>query len=274
MLNKIKNILYHIFYKYGYIRNYILFPICGFFRKKHIYPFCQGYEFIDDLRGKHTGKRCFILATGPSLIKEDVERLNGEITIAVNSFYKLFDSSTFRPSYYMVLDPDVQNTVLLNNKYPIESWAKNAIFMNSISEERLPSVYYLPYCYQNHWFKVLDIGFNHGKNLKFTEDILYGIYDKYTVTNAAIDMAIHMGCKEIYLLGVDCNYSGPQQYFLKPDKGTFTPNEIQAMLLQKSMMTGYHFMERETRKRGIKIFNATRGGMLEAFERVNFDDIV
>ena len=39
------------------------------------------------------------------------------------------------------------------------------------------------------------------------------------------------------------------------------------------MMTGYKFMEQETKKRGIIIFNATCGGMLEEFERVDFDKV-
>lgn len=273
MIYKIKLFLYQLLSKYGYIRNYLVFPICGFFRKKHIYPFYKGYEFIDDLRDKHIGKRCFILATGPSLQKNDVEKLNNEITFAVNTFYKMYDDSSFRPNYYVILDPDGQKNILKDNKHPIDKWAKDAVFMNSIVRDRLKNVLYLPYCYQNHWFKSLDINFNHSDNLKFSDNILYGIYDKYTVTNAAIDIAIHMGCNEIYLLGVDCNYSGPNIYFSEVSKDFYKPNEIQAFLIQKAMIAGYDFMEQESQKRGIKILNATRGGMLESFKRVDFDTL-
>lgn len=42
---------------------------------------------------------------------------------------------------------------------------------------------------------------------------------------------------------------------------------------RKTMITGYRFMERETKKRGIHIFNASRGGMLEEFDRVDFDSL-
>lgn len=269
----IKNWIIHIFYPFGYIRNYILFPISGFLRVHHVPFVYDKYKFIDDIRDKYKGKRCFVIATGPSLRMEDVEKLKDEVTIGMNSFYRGFDKTDFRPSYYIALDPDVQNSLLDNYNGEISDLAKEKVLMNSIVKDRVPGVDYLPYCYQNHWFNIFNDKFDYSKNLKYTNDMLFGIYDKYTVTNAAIDLAIHLGCKEIYLLGVDCNYSGPAKYFVKPSTDTFTPDEMQAFLQQKAMMTGYRFMDQETKKRGFKIFNATRGGMLEEFERVDFDTI-
>lgn len=269
--------LLHLFYPFGYIRNYVLFPIAGFLRVHHVPPFYSKYAFIEQLKGKHTGERCFILATGPSLRLEDVEQLGSEITIAVNSFYKLYPKTDFRPTYYMSLDPDSASNVEAANAGHIRDLAKEQVFFNSIVKHRVEGASYLPCCYQNHWFKIFQPGFNHAKNLKYSENLLWGIYDKYTVTTAAIDLAIYMGCTEIYLLGTDCNYSGPTAYFYQtdgnPDSNAFKPDEWQAAMTQKAMMTGYRFLEQETRKRGVRVFNATRGGMLEEFERVDFDTL-
>lgn len=270
----IKSSLVHIFYPFGYIRNYVLFPIAGFLRVNHIPSFYNDYRFIDDIRDKYKGKRCFIIATGPSLRMEDVEKLKDEVTIGMNSFYRVFDKTDFRPTYYIALDPDVQNSILKNYKGELSDLAKEKLFMNSIVKERIPGVEYLPYCYQNHWFKIFTKDFDYAKNLKFTKDLLFGIYDKYTITNAAIDLAIHLGCKEIYLIGVDCKYSGPTQYFVNPGSGTHYMNQYEAYCTQIAMMTGYRFMEQETKKMGVKVYNATRGGMLEEFERIDFDEVV
>ena len=95
----IKSSLVHIFYPFGYIRNYVLFPIAGFLRINHIPPFYNKYKFIDDIRDKYKGKRCFIIATGPSLRMQDVERLENEITIGMNSFYRIYDKTQFRPTF-------------------------------------------------------------------------------------------------------------------------------------------------------------------------------
>ena len=77
---EIKYALIHIFSRFGYIRNYFLFPISGFLRVHHI-PFAyEEFRFIDEIKNKYKGQRCFIIATGPSLTVEDVERLNDERT--------------------------------------------------------------------------------------------------------------------------------------------------------------------------------------------------
>ena len=39
------------------------------------------------------------------------------------------------------------------------------------------------------------------------------------------------------------------------------------------MILAYKEAKRISEEKGIKIYNATRGGMLEVFERVNFDDL-
>ncbi len=274
VLRNIYHKIIYIFYPFGYIRNYIIFPIKAYLRVHHVKKFYNDYKFLDDIKNKHKGERCFILATGPSLRVEDVEKLSDETTIAVNSFYKIYNQTQFRPTYYVVLDPDVQSSFIEKCPYQMNEVAKKMIFMNDMEKDKRKGINYIPYCYQDHWFNIFNTKYDYSKNLKFSDNLLWGMYDKYTVTNAAIELAIHMGFKEIYLLGVDCNYNGPKKYFVQPDKDTFSPNELQAMLTQKAMMTGYNFMEREAKKRKIDIFNATRGGMLEEFERVEFDKVI
>ena len=51
-------------------------------------------------KGLHTGKRCFILATGPSIRTENFKPLKNEICIATSDFYKHEDYRLIRPRYY------------------------------------------------------------------------------------------------------------------------------------------------------------------------------
>ncbi len=111
---------------------------------------------------------------------------------------------------------------------------------------------------------------SHAAEFKETEAELYG-------KKAAIEAAIYMGCKEIYLLGVDCNYSLKNLHFMKTeyDDEKWSPNKNVdvAEIQQMSNIIGYEFIKKEAEKRSVKIYNATRGGSLEVFERVNSDDI-
>lgn len=200
--------LLHIFSPYGYIRNYIVFPLLGTLRKFHIYPFYKKYECLDSYKNKYEGQRCFIVATGPSLRITDLEKINNELSIGVNSLYSIFTETEFRPTFYIALDTDLGGCIKHNSKIRPCEFAKEKSFFNPMMKEKFENIAYIPICYQNHWFKVFSKNFNYSKNLKFTKDIVWGVYDKYTITNVAIDLAIHLGCNEIFLLGVDCNYSG------------------------------------------------------------------
>ena len=47
-----------------------------------------------------------------------------------------------------------------------------------------------------------------------------------------------------------------------------------ALTTQKSMDAGYEEIRKIADSQGVKVYSATRGGKVEAFERVNLDDIV
>ena len=86
-----------------------------------------------------------------------------------------------------------------------------------------------------------------------------------------IQMAVYMGFKEIYLLGCDCNYEDDpkKRYFVS--HGVLDPTYKEA---KNRMCASYSVAKKYAEKHGIKIYNATRGGMLETFERVNLDQIL
>ena len=77
-----------------------------------------------------------------------------------------------------------------------------------------------------------------------------------------------MGFKEIYLLGVDCNYKGKLHFYNsdKLEKKMINHNE-------DGMIKCYRSAKKYADEHGIKIFNATRGGALEVFPRVDFDSL-
>ena len=75
----------------------------------------------------------------------------------------------------------------------------------------------------------------------------------------------------IYLLGVDFSYgrnkSGQKYTHFHEEK------ELTATGFSQYDGASYEAAEAYTKKHGIKIYNATRGGYLEVFERVNFDNL-
>lgn len=229
-------------------------------------------KFLRSLRGKYVGKRCFVIGNGPSLNVQDLEMLNNEVTFASNRIYNIFEQTTWRPTYYAVFDDTIvadPDTIAHANLFECEgkffreqSWLasrkyKNACFIHSAYDRK-----YL-------------------KKPAFSQDMSKEIYTIATVTYSLIQIARHMGFDEIYLLGVDHKYAreqkadgtvvenqGTRSYF-----GNQLKQEKSVVAASWEMEIAYQYAERYSRENNFRIFNATRGGYLEAFERINLDSL-
>jgi len=103
---------------------------------------------------------------------------------------------------------------------------------------------------------------------KFSDDCYKVVYDGHSITYSAIQLAVYMGFKEIYLLGVDCNYSQKGKNHVVE----YTTQEVPdaAFLMQESFKVAKRFADTHN----IKIFNASRGGSLEVFERITLEEVL
>jgi len=89
------------------------------------------------------------------------------------------------------------------------------------------------------------------------------------VYDGALQLAAYMGFTEIYLLGTDC-----QQYD-DDEKMHFTSDYsvVKSILNLNKIISAYEVAKEYAEAHGIKIYNATRGGSLEVFQRVDFDSL-
>lgn len=217
---------------------------------------------IEVFKNRHKNERCFIVATGPSLRIEDLETLdaNKEITISVNSIFHAFYKTKWRPTYYVTDD----YRGIKKNSEVIEKIALSAAFVGDT---------YAPFWENKHGIKIHKFHkhyeYYNDKMPKFTDDFAQRSYTGLTVTYTCLQLAVYMGFKEIYLLGVDFSYQNQKEkyvHFYKEEK-------LVATGFGKQVHLAYLSAKEYAEKQGIKIYNATRGGKLEVFERINFDGI-
>ena len=213
-------------------------------------------------------KRCFIIGTGPSLKTDDLNMLENEVTFASNSIYKIFSNTNWKPTFYTVSDRKYlhQNLNEINEVdgvvkiYPLD--------LQGVVKES-EAVYYYP-----RVFGLKGQSSFGGKSNFF-------VYDGATVTFHLIQIALFMGFKELYLLGIDFNYSlmidesgkivkngSTKDYF----SGQIASSNINIPSLQGSM-ENYLAAKVYCDANNIQIYNATRGGKLEVFERVKLEDL-
>ena len=231
-------------------------------------------RYMNKIRNTHLGESCFIIGNGPSLTVEDLNTLHekGIDTFAVNRIYQIFPKAKWRPTYYVNTDavlirdklaevdqiPAKVKFIPLQNKYYLGIKVKGAkhFFRNDLREKDQPE----------------------GFSLDCTDQV----NTRGTVTIVCMQLAMHLGYKHIYLLGIDHNFdkviteSGEviidpsvKNYFIegydddvakevKHDLGTTTK--------------AYYDVRRFIDKTDVRIYNASRKTKLEAFERVTFEE--
>lgn len=262
-----------LFTPYGHLRNFILFPIGAFFRKR---GFCSSKDKeILKLKDRHLGGKVFVVCTGPSLIESDIQMIKNEYTISVNSIFKMYDRIDWKPSYYMFLELDGFDRYMNHSTLSLDGMAEEFTIINSLRSKlaNSPKILSLHYNWLDHW------DFYGSTRFRYSSDLLYGMYDFYSTGHAAIMLAMYMGFKDIYLLGADNNYVGEKTHFADwncpglPDAYTTekAKNDI-GLKMQRMMTLGYEQLAIISKKMGVNIYNSTRGGCVEAFPRVSLED--
>lgn len=272
-MRRIRNFVRRIrleFTPFGYIRNFVIFPIKGVLRTLKISIFSKPYDKIEKIKNIHYGERCFIIATGPSLEINDIIKLKNEKTIGINTIFKLFTKTDWRPSYYVMTDPTLHRNLYRQNDLDINSFAEKYCILNALNKDIIQGekIIMVNCCWLDHIY-------HYGKSEKFryNPNLLFGVYDYYSVTQECIVYAMYMGFKEIYLLGVDNDYTGKHQHF-ESTQGEANIEYEKAKVMQKMNDIGYEYIKLIANQKGVKIFNATRGGKLEVFRRVDLDMIL
>lgn len=242
----------------------ILFNIKRFIRVLDLQP-SSPYEKMKELKNVHEGERCFIIATGPSLSIQDLEKLNNEKTFSMNSICLLEEDTNWRPTYYGIQDMGVYNSL----KDQITQFCKDVqgVLIGDNLAKKIDfskDNYVFPINFLNHMLE-------HRKyHSKFSDNAYSVVYSGYSITYSLLQIAVYMGFKQIYLIGADCNYPINMKHHFK-EYSYVDPSFSEA---HDRMIAAYKVAKKYTETHNVKIYNATRGGMLEVFERVNLDNVL
>lgn len=254
---------------------FIIVPNFRFMKNRFLCKHHLSHRFDDikQYKNKYSG-RCFIIATGPSLTIEDVNKLSSEVTIGMNSLVKWFPKMGWETTFY-----GIQDDVVFNNlRDEICGISKSTIFYN-FNLYRKSKAYYkrlrskqnsveYPLYLADHCMKLTS-----SKGEKFTEDASDVVYDGHTIAYSLLQIAVYMGFKKIYLIGTDCNYQGDVKHAI--DNGVKHSKDQEVLYaLGNQMIRSYELAKKYAEEHEIEIYNATRGGKLEVFPRVDLDEVL
>lgn len=229
----------------------------------------------------HIGESCFIIGNGPSLTGRDLNRIDGLPSFSSNRINLILDRTNWKPYYYTISDSSMANKFFKE----VNSMEKKQLFavVTNYGYDTLKRYFNTDNIFLRSYRKKDNNGLPN-----FSNDISKKTFTQATVTYVNIQLATYMGFKKIYLIGVDNNYA-----LKRKEDGTY---EVNKELLGKDhfdsnyynswfddklkpstntdlMTNAFIAAKNYCDKNGIEIYNATRGGNLEVFPRVNFDDL-
>lgn len=249
-----------------------------------LYDYSQKFSpKIKALKDKHKGETCFVIGNGPSLKVEDLDKLSGKHCFAANGIYKMFPHTSWRPEFYFAQDEAMTQDVLLRDIGQISDLEYIFTSINSKMvnfNEEYDNIRYMRLYYEED---------NSGLP-KFAADCEKMVYLSCTVSYSMLQLAVYMGFQTIYLVGMDCSY----EYELLED-GTVKHNNVKTYggiigefykeLNQDDgigeegggeryqYIKGFTAAKNYAESNNVQIYNATRGGELEVYERVDLDSL-
>lgn len=247
-----------------------------------------------ELKDRHKGERCFILATGPSVKNQDLTVLQGELCIAVSHFFLHKDIRTIAPRYH-VLAPYHPPFTFKEIKKVFdgfnEFYSDDMIYLFGHNPYEFSVFKFLQnnpaYARKNAYFvnytRCCQLDDNNYMNPEVW-DIAKDPFQIRTVIYTAIQAAIYMGCKEIYLVGCDHDYLSDMKrvtnhHFYREEAGVSDAEHLSAFTSER-WFGEYYFRWKQYRLIreyvegcGCKIVNATKGGMLDVFPRIALEEL-
>jgi hypothetical protein len=236
------------------------------------------------LASRHAGeRRCFVIGNGPSLKDIDLKPLANEYTIGANSFYKHPDAAVIGLDYLCINDPhfmkDEPRSVgwhrTIAEKLPTTHLVLNETARPLVRGHQLYSgqeVYYVGWGSRTHRAATINLDLTRPLNIGMT-----------TGSSVAIPLALTLGFREIYLIGFDCNWLAgtstsyhfyqTHEYFPEFDsvgkdtRGFSYEDEVRSVVRE---FESHRLLREKAETLGVQIVNATKGGLLDVYERREF----
>ena len=233
----------------------------------------------------HKGERCFIICNGPSINKQNLLLLKDEIVFSTAWGFFHKDYLAIQPKYHCLAQITCHKNMNKENVIKIfkemDSKLGTAELFLSLTEKPLVREYSLfPRRKVNYAYFGYEFIKNHAKIIDISKIIPRAI----SVPIICLMIAMYMGFKRIYLLGVehDSFMTGEYRHFytstLVKDGGVdsnyrLTISPYEEFQYYVKLWEQYKAIHDIAQANNIEIFNATIGGALYEFERVNLKNL-
>lgn len=247
------------------------------------------------LRDCCAGRPGFVIGNGPSLVKQDLRPLTGQVTFVANGFWRHpavalpegGGKPAWQPTFYAIIDPlyfdgcDAIRAFYGELRARIDG-ARFLIPAGGVDvvrdQDLLPADRLHPCIFRGDLATQQECAFD------FTRP-LPGLFNVSLLTILA---AMYTGCNPIYLLGMDHDWlARPNCHSTHFYQVVTVDNHEEVRAIEREGRYSYRFniecalaafrsyeaILKTAREHGIQILNATDGGFLDVFPRVEYEDV-
>jgi hypothetical protein len=222
--------------------------------------------------------RCFILATGPSIKKENLKVLTNEFTLSVSNFFVHDDYPELKSKFHIFAP--FHSPITTNQA---REWLKDAKLKSGIN-----TIFVLSSDDKDVADDVL-VGFKKIYYLKgggFPVDFSISLPPIQTVVHISIYLAIYLGIKNIYLLGTDHSwvlhygvskhfYEENQHALVRENYSEWIDSDIGEEFHNNARLWDiYREIRDYSKKNGFTIVNLSKGSLLDIFPKSSLDSVV
>lgn len=197
----------------------------------------MAYDKIDDFKDVHRGKNVFILASGPSLAKTDLTPLNKRLAIGLNRSSLIFPET----HYHCTMDER------LFREY--EGVLKKSRYLFTLQD------------------RPFGIPLRFLGSEGFSHDLTEGIYSGYTVAYFALQVAVYMGFKKVFYVGLDLKHQRGQTHFFGNDPVSKNHERTEFPKMTRMLENAAEKLADSD----VKVYNCSPDTTLNCFERVTFE---
>ena len=221
---------------------------------------------LADLKDSHKGERCFVVGNGPSLKNTDLSKLKNDFCIGMNRIFLAADELGFCPDILVCVNDLVveQSVEEFNNLQMPKFFAWRA----------------RKWLTMDPWMHFIYTSYT---SPKFSKDVSGRVWEGATVTNVCLQLAYHLGFSEVILIGVDHSFATQGKPNTTIQSQGDDPNHFSAAYFGKGFRwqlpdletseMGYRMARQAFEENGRKILDATVGGKLDIFEKVDYDTL-
>ena len=246
-------------------------------------------------KNKHLGERCFIVANGPSLKEQDLTLLKDEYVFTLNGmpFYEKY--SILKSNFHIMMDPRYFD--MRHHKHPV---LRTLEIISKINSNQNKPICFFPlsafdYLKRYKIDKRLNINYidtslflwdGYSKSMEFDKPVP----GAQSVSHCAIELAVYMGFKQIYLLGCDgtgivqdisSEYGNFSNSHIYNQSERLTREKLKHVYTMEEVFDGHAKIMHDYRtiynycyNKGVKLVNCSSKTIIQSIPRANYLDII